>query len=205
MKDRLIIIGAGGHGKVCADIALKMGCYADISFLDDGSAGEVMGLPVIGKTSDFGRWIDEADYFVAIGNPKVRAMFVNIMKEAEVEIATLIHPKSVIGANVTIGCGTVLMAGTVVNPDTHIGEGVIINTAASVDHDNIIGDYCHISVGAHLAGTVEVGPNTMIGAGTTVINNVKICSDCIIGAGAVVVKNIDEQGTYVGVPAERCK
>jgi len=60
-------------------------------------------------------------------------------------------------------------------------------------------------VGVHLAGTVEIGEHTMIGAGATVINNVKIYRDCMIGAGAVVVKNIEKQGTYMGVPAERCK
>lgn len=204
MKDKLIIIGAGGHGKVCADIAMKMSCYDEICFLDDNASGTVMGLSVIGTSLEYGKWMDEAYYFVAIGNSKVREKFMTLLKEREASIATLIHPNSVIGTGVQIGLGTAVMAGAIINSDTRIGEGVIINTAASVDHDNVIGDYCHISVGTHLAGTVEVGAHTMIGAGATVINNVKICSSCMIAAGAVVVKDIDAPGTYVGVPARSC-
>lgn len=201
MKDKLVIIGAGGHGKVCGDIALQMDCYPEIYFLDDYAEGMVMNIPIIGKISDYSKWIAVADFFVAIGNSKVREKYLTMLKETGASIAALIHPGCVLGARVSIGCGTAVMAGAVINPDARIGEGVIINTAASVDHDNVIGDYCHISVGSHLAGTVVIGEHTMIGAGATVINNVKICSGCMIGAGAVVVKDIEEQGTYVGVPA----
>ena len=118
-------------------------------------------------------------------------------------ITTLVHPASVIGENVLIGKGTVVMAGCVINPDTTIGSGCIVNTSASIDHDGCIGDYVHVSVGAHLCGGVDVGKHTWIGAGATVSNNVKICGNCMIGTGAVVVKNIDEVGTYVGVPVRK--
>lgn len=203
MKETLIIIGAGGHGKVCGDIALKTDRYPEICFLDDYAEGLVMNLPIVGKISDYSKWIDEADFFVAIGNSRIREKYLTMLKEAGASIAILIHPRCMLGARVTLGEGTAVMAGAVINPDARIGEGVIINTAASVDHDNVIGDYCHISVGSHLAGTVEIGEHTMIGAGATVINNVKICSNCMLGAGAVVVKDIEEQGTYVGVPARK--
>lgn len=47
--NRLIIIGASGHGKVIADIALKNG-YQDIVFLDDDNTiKECAGFPVIGR------------------------------------------------------------------------------------------------------------------------------------------------------------
>ena len=35
MKNKLLIIGASGHGKVVADIALKMNKWKSIAFLDD--------------------------------------------------------------------------------------------------------------------------------------------------------------------------
>lgn len=205
MKERLIIIGAGGHGKVCADIALKMGCYKEIFFADDIVKGPVMGLQVLSGFSECKKEIGNADFFVAIGNPKQREAYLATLKEERASIATLIHPDAVIGTDVAIAPGTVVMAGAVINPDSRIGEGVILNTSCSVDHDNVIGDYCHISVGANLAGTVKIGAKTMVGAGTTIINNIEICADCMIGAGAVVVKNITEAGTYVGVPARKLK
>lgn len=69
MKDKLIIIGASGHGKVVADIALKMNKWYSISFLDDNESLKIfMGLEVIGRTTDAITYKEEADFFVAIGN-----------------------------------------------------------------------------------------------------------------------------------------
>ena len=200
MKE-LIIIGASGHGKVVADIA-KKNDYNSICFLDDNSSvSECDGYKVIGKTSDFVNY--DCDMFVAIGNAEIRQKIQQQLMAANKKIATLIHPQAVIGENVLIGLGTVVMAGAVINPSSTIGDGCIINTCASVDHDNCIGDFSHVSVGTHLAGTVTVGSNTWIGVGAVVSNNISICQNCMIGAGAVVVKNIEEEGTYIGVPAKR--
>lgn len=192
---KLIIIGASGHGKVIADIAIRNG-YEDIVFLDDDeNVKECAGFPVIGKTREALQL--DGDKIVAIGNPKIRER----IQEDISGIVTLIHPDAVISRRVEIGEGSVIMAGAVVNTDVVIGKGCIINTAASVDHDCMLGDFVHVSVGSHLSGTVNVGKRTWIGAGATVSNNVNICGDCMIGAGAVVIKDIDKPGTYIGVPA----
>lgn len=200
---RLVILGAGGHGKVVADIAIKTKNYDEILFLDDGKSGEVLGLPVAGKIKDFAIWQHDAEYFVAIGNSTVRESLIKQIVSSGKPVATLIHPNATIAESVKIGQGTVIMAGAVINPDTVIGEGVIINTSCSIDHDNVIGDYVHVSVGTHLAGGVSVGKHTMVGAGTTVINNISICENCMVGAGAAIVKDIEIEGTYIGVPAKR--
>lgn len=202
MKD-LIIIGAGGHGRVVADIAKKLNIYKTISFLDDGEANETMGFPIIGNTLDVEKYIDTSDIFVAIGNSKVRADFIERLLARGASVPVLIHPSAIIGTCVEIGVGTAVMAGAVVNPCSRLGKGVILNTCSSVDHDCEVGDFCHIAVGVHIAGTVALGKNVCLGAGVTVKNNVTICSDCIVGAGAVVVKDIKEQGTYIGVPAKK--
>ena len=199
---RLIIIGASGHGKVIADIAAGCG-YKEIVFLDDNEAlKDCMGYPVIGRT-DTAKQYKGADFIVAIGNPEVREEIQTKLLNEGVKVVTLIHPDAVIAENVEIGMGTVIMAGAVVNPDTRIGSGCIINTGAPVDHDNVLEDYVHVSVGSHIAGTVHIGKGTWIGAGAVVCNNVNICGGCMVGAGAVVVKDIDEQGTYLGVPARK--
>lgn len=192
---RLIIVGASGHGKVVADIALLNG-YTDIVFLDDDeSIKECLGFPVVGKTSDAKSM--SGDFFVAIGNSSIRKRI-----SESLHCVTLIHPKAVIGRDVTVGAGSVVMAGAVVNPGTIIGKSCIINTLSSVDHDCVIGDYSHIAVGAHICGTVVIGEETWIGAGATVINNISISGNSIIGAGATVVKTIEKMGIYVGTPAQ---
>lgn len=196
---KLVIIGASGHGKVIADIAVRNG-YDEIVFLDDNDTiKECAGFPVVGKTNEANNI--EGDKMVAIGNAKIRERIQGELAN----IAILIHPAAVISRKVKIGEGTVIMAGAVINSDAFIGKGCIINTGASVDHDCKIADFVHVSVGAHVAGTCSIGKRTWIGAGATVINNINICGDCIIGAGAVVVKNIEKQGTYIGVPARNIK
>ncbi len=173
---KLVIIGAGGHGKVVADVAGKLCFYETILFLDDrGTVTECCGFPVAGKSGNAAEYIGEADIFVAIGSADARAR--------------------------VMARGTVVMAGAVINSDAQIGEGCIVNTCSSVDHDCILKDYVHVSVGAHVAGGVQIGDKTWIGAGAVVSNHVKIAPDCMVGAGAVVVKDILVAGTYVGVPA----
>ena len=196
---RLFIVGASGHGKVVADIAVNCG-YRNIAFLDDSELTvECAGFPVVGRTTDVEALPDDADCIVAVGNAEVRK---RIQNRAHASVATLIHPNAVIGRGVEIGKGSVVMAGAVINPYARIGEGCIVNTCASVDHDCIVDDYAHISVGAHLAGSVHIGAGTWVGVGATVSNNISICHNCMIGAGAVVVRDIDVVGTYVGIPAK---
>ncbi len=196
--NRLAIIGAGGHGKVIADIA-RLNGYTNIVFLDDDlNIKECSGYPIIGKC-ELAETI-EADIIVGIGNPEIRKIIQENVSSHK--LVTLVHPNAVVAKGVDIGAGTVVMAGVVVNPGARIGCGCIINTCSSIDHDCKIGNYVHVAVGSHICGTVVIGDETWVGAGATISNNVNITDQCIIGAGAVVIKTIDEQGMYIGVPAK---
>ncbi|MES5891530.1 NeuD/PglB/VioB family sugar acetyltransferase [Bacillus cereus group sp. RP43] len=204
MKEKLLIIGASGHGKVIADIALKMKKWKGIAFLDDNeSEKSSMGIEIIDKSASISKYVDDYDFFVGIGNNVIREKVQRRLEAEGASIPVLIHPSAIIGEQVYLEEGTVVMAGAVINCCTKIGKGCIINTASTIDHDNIIEDYVHISPGAHLAGTVKVGSGTWLAIGSVVINNINITNECKIGAGAVVIRDIAEIGTYVGVPAKR--
>ncbi|MGM0853974.1 MAG: acetyltransferase [Bacillota bacterium] len=204
MKNKLLIIGASGHGKVVADIALNMNKWSHISFLDDDESMESsMGIKVIGKSNEAFELINDYDIFVGIGNNVIREKIQEDLEAKGATLPVLIHPTAIVGEEVLLAPGTVVMAGAVINCCTSIGKGCIINTAATIDHDNIIGDYVHVSPGSHLAGSVKVGQQTWLGIGSIVSNNVTIDSGCKVGAGSVIVKDITESGTYVGVPARR--
>lgn len=196
---KLIIIGAGGHGRVVSEIA-KLNGYEKIDFLDDSDK-----QTSVGKEADYIKYIGYNDFIVAIGNNTVRMKIQSDLIKNGANIVSLVHPNAIVSESVSIGKGTVVMAGAVINARAVIGDGVIINTCASVDHDCKIGDFSHISVGARICGTVVVGKCTWIGAGATVINNINICGGTMVGAGAVVIKNIDKNGTYIGVPAVKIK
>ena len=204
MNKRVIIIGAGGHGKVVADIIIKSGDEV-LGFLDDGSdlPDSISGIPLLGRVSDYVKY-PEACFVAAIGNSLVREKIVRQLEG--VHWYTAIHPCAVISSlGVTLGEGSVVMANAVINSCAGVGRHCIINTSAIVEHDDHIGDFAHISVGAKLGGTVSVGDHTWVGIGASVVNNAAICDYCMIGAGAVVIKDIRESGTYVGVPARKIK
>ncbi|MED3309463.1 acetyltransferase [Bacillus thuringiensis] len=204
MKEKLLIIGASGHGRVIADIALKMNKWQSIAFLDDNeNVGSSMGIQIIDKSASISKYIDDYDFIVGIGNNVIREKIQRQLEAEEASIPVLVHPSAIIGEQVYLEAGTVVMAGAVINCCTKIGKGCIINTASTVDHDNVIEDYVHVSPGAHLAGTVKVGRGTWLGAGSVVSNNINITHSCKIGAGAVVIRDITESRTYVGVPVRR--
>lgn len=202
MNNRLIIIGAGGHGKAIADNALKNG-YTDICFIDDDAVGTCLDFPIIGTSADITELNDgKTDFIIGIGNNAIRK---EIAEKYSVNWVSLIHPSAQIATHVSIGKGTVVMAGAVINVCATVGSHCIINTHAVVEHDNVVEDYVHISPNAALGGTVRIGKETHIGIGATVINNIEICPNCLVGAGAIVVKNITASGTYTGVPVRKIK
>ncbi|WP_128656643.1 acetyltransferase [Paenibacillus sp. 598K] len=204
MKRKLLIIGAGGHGKVLADIALKVGSWRQIAFLDDVLySTKQLGLDVIGLSNEAEEYIDEFEVIVGIGNNSIREEMQTKLEIEGAIIPSLVHPSATIGSDVTIGSGTVIMAGGVINCCSAIGKGTIVNTGATIDHDCIVESYVHVSPGVHIAGGVTVGARSWLGIGSVVSNNVSITSDSIVGAGAVVVKNILEPGKYLGLPAKK--
>ena len=198
----IAIMGASGHCKVVADLALLNG-YDDIVFIDKNPEIDMLGeYPVADEDTDLDYYLEHHyDFVVGIGDAKIRRKVQESLEDMGADIVSLVHPAATVAYDVQIGAGTVVMAGAVINPSTVIGKGCIINTSASVDHDNVIGDYCHISVGAHTAGTVNMGDNCWLGIGGIVSNNIDICADTFICAGGVVVKNITKPGKYAGIPA----
>jgi sugar O-acyltransferase (sialic acid O-acetyltransferase NeuD family) len=206
MKKSIIIIGAGGHGKVIADIIEKSGDIV-YGFLDDNKEVNttiISNYKVIGKIEDcleLQKKFPDIFFIIAIGNNYIRNEIYE--KYNSLKYYTAIHPNSILGLDVEVQEGTVIMANACINANTKIGKNCIINTGTIVEHDNIIEDNVHVSPNSTLCGTVTVGKFTHIGAGTTVKNNIKISKECIIGAGAVVVKNIEEKGIYIGIPAKK--
>lgn len=195
MGKEVIIIGAGGHGKVIADIIKKNGDTV-LGFLDDNTEAK----DTLGCVCDCVKHKDKY-FIIAIGNNKIRKAIAEEYKE--LKYYTAIHPSAVIADDVKIGCGTAVMANSVINASAVIGKHCIINTAAVIEHDNVMGDFVHVSPNAALCGTVMTGDSCHIGAGAVIKNNVSVAADTVIGVGGAVVSDITVKGTYIGVPVKR--
>jgi sugar O-acyltransferase (sialic acid O-acetyltransferase NeuD family) len=199
----LLIIGAGGHGKVVADTALLLG-WTNVAFLDDqaGTLGSPLGLPIVGTLDDLaeqGRAFSRA--IVAIGDAKLRLDLIDRCRRAGLEVVSILHPMAFVSKFASIGPGCVAFAQSAINVDVTLGAACIVNTGATVDHDCVIGDGVHICPGAHLAGNVRVGDRSWIGIAATIRQGVAIGRDATVGAGAVVIADVVDELTVVGVPA----
>lgn len=173
----LLILGAGGHGKVVLDVAKSMQCYETIHFLDDGKeVGEqVLGHEVIGKIAACSHHSKQyTDGIVALGNNEVRIELTRKLKALGYHIPILIHPTSVVSQYVNIKEGTVIMPQAVINADAKIGEACIINTSAIIEHDCTVGDGSHIAYRAVLGGGAKVGSEVLVDIGAVVGRNAEI-------------------------------
>lgn len=197
----LTIVGAGGHGRVVAEVAELLNYQ--ISFIDDRAASLNVSadFPIVSNLEQFLKDDSNAKscIFVAVGDNRLRA---NILaKFSGFEIVSLRHPDAIVSRRAIIGTGTVIVGGAVINSLASIGSGVIINTAATIDHDCIVGDFVHISPGALIAGGVTIGDFSWVGIGASVIEGVRIGRNVVIGAGAAVVSDVADDSLMVGVPA----
>lgn len=196
--DGLLVVGAGGHGKVVAAAAIAAG-HSVAGFLDDVQAGgTVMGLPVLGPVDRLAS-AGVAAAVLAIGENTARAMLA--ARYSHVEWAVIVHPRAWVHESARLGPGTVVMAQAVVQPDARVGAHVIVNTAAVVEHDCRIGDFAHLASGAMLGGAVQVGRSALLGTGAVVRSRATVGEGAVVGAGAVVVADVAAHLVVVGCPA----
>lgn len=202
---RIVIVGAGGHGRVVADAVMDLQS-ANVCFLDDLYPGltQVDGHSVIGSADALRQrdaWGDDDGFVVAIGSAQKRLALVEQVRVSGLRLVSVVHPRATVSRKAELGAGSMILAGACVNIGARLGLGVIVNTGATVDHDCILEDGVHICPGAHLGGDVRVGRASWVGIGASVKHGVQIGRDVLIGAGAAVVSNIESGAKAVGVPA----
>ena len=203
----LYIVGAGGHGKVVADLSRSLNVYNNILFLDDNKekGTNVLDYKVENKVNfEYIKKLDNKEnaFFVAIGDCQVRKRILEKLLNLNKNIATLIHPLASISSFSKIGIGTVICAGAVLGPDSLIGIGSILNHSSTIDHDCIVGDYAHISPHSSISGNVTVGTLSLLGTGARIIEGNKVGENTIVAAGAVVISDIPDNKIARGIPAK---
>lgn len=205
---RVVIVGAGGHAQVVADILLRARDAGEavepIGYLDDAAplhGREFLGLPVLGALDKLSRISHDA-VVVAIGDNRTRCRIADALTAGGQRFVIARHPRAIVAPDVQVGPGTMICASVVINTGTTIGPHAILNTGCTVDHHNRIGGYVHIAPGAHLGGEVVVEEGSLVGIGATIMPRVTIGAWAVIGAGAVVTRPVPAGATVVGVPAK---
>lgn len=199
----LLIIGAGGHGRVLADAAVASGRWQQIAFVDDGlDAERILNLPYAGTTADLERLGPTyRAAAVGIGDARIRLELLRRCAQLGFEVPVIVHPSAVVSPSASLGSGTVVFAQAAINAGAVLERGCIVNTGATVDHDCRLEEGVHVCPGTHLAGNVVVGARAWLGIGSCVRHGISLGSDVMVGAGAAVVANVAAGLTVVGVPA----
>jgi UDP-perosamine 4-acetyltransferase len=207
MNRAIVIIGAGGHAKVCIESLRASG--EDVAFCVGGGGDpeQCVGVPVLEGDDHLARLRSEGygRAFVALGSNRLRARLGAAVVAQGYELVNAIHPQAVVSPTARIGVGVAIMAGAVINAEAIIGDLAIVNTGATVDHDCVIGASAHIAPQTALAGCVTVGDGAFLGAGVRVIPGMAIGGGATVGSGAVVISDIGQGVTAVGVPARVIK
>ena len=176
MKNNIVIIGAGGHGRVVLDTILKQGAYHVLGFIDDHiPEGTIFnGVKVIGNTKNT-EWISAgAEFFiVALGNNTLRKNLYDNFKSL-LKPATVVHPSAVIADSVAIGLGCMVLANTVIGSNAVIGENCIINVMSLVDHDSQLADHVHVSQGTIIGSNVKVPTLHITKLGERIFSNTSL-------------------------------
>jgi len=205
---KVIIIGAGGHGQVVADILIKShesgSQIKPIGYLDDDSnlQGSIYnGLPVFGGISTISDIPHDA-IIIALGNNRTRSEMFHYFQEKKEKFINAIHPKSILSNDIKTGVGIMICAGVIINSGSVIGSNVIINTGSTIDHHNTINNHTHIAPGVNTGGEVTVGEGALIGIGATVVPMISIGAWSVVGAGSVVCRNLPDSIKAIGIPAK---
>jgi sugar O-acyltransferase (sialic acid O-acetyltransferase NeuD family) len=201
---QVIIFGAGGHGKVLADIAQRSGRKV-AGFVDDRrrlTTIDGINLPVLGNCE----WLldQQRERFccgLGIGDNPSRMRVGQLLSREGFELATLVSPFAVIAPSARIGAGVVVVAGAIINPLAEIAEGAIVNSGVIVEHDAKIGRYANLSPNSTLGGEVEIGELAHVAMSATVLPRLRVGSRSTLGAGSVATSSIPDGVIAYGIPA----
>lgn len=201
----ILIIGAGGHGKVVADTVQEIGRWSKIAFLDDKypKITSVIKCPVLGTLDQISSFLAQfSDVHVAIGNNQKRVELIRKYLQMGFACPSIVHPRAFVSAHSTLDDGCMVIAQAAVNAGSKIGIGCVVNTGSSVGHDCYLGNGVHVAPGARLGGNVTVGDYCWVGIGSSVVQGKTIGDNVFVAAGAAVHKDIKSNVMVSGVPAK---
>lgn len=210
-RERCLILGCGGHGRVVLDILNHAGASEVVGFIDSNPemvGRRIDGIPVLGQPDDLHtiRDSNKVDHaVVAIGDNGARRALADHLDGLGFVLINAVHPSANVARNASLGRNTVVAAGALVCAHCQIGDSVILNTGCIVDHESLIGTATHVCPGARLAGRVTVESGAFVGIGATIIQSIRVGYEAVVGAGAVVVRDVAPMSTVVGVPAREIK
>jgi sugar O-acyltransferase (sialic acid O-acetyltransferase NeuD family) len=189
MKEKILLIGGGGHCKSVIDVIESEAKYTIAGIVDKQEliGQKVLGYPIIASDDDLAELVKTHPYaLITIGHIESNTVRIKLFKQLKkigFKFPVIKSPLAYVSKHSIIDEGTIIMHQALVNANAKIGKNCIINSKALIEHDVIIEDNCHISTATVINGGVEVKQNTFVGSNATTKQYIKI--EGFIKAGAL--------------------
>jgi len=207
MRDKIILIGGGGHCASVIDVIEAHGGFEILGIVDsrEKAGGSLLGYNFIGTDEDVPRLLENCkNVHISIGfikDPTRRVRLYQETKELKANFPVICSPNSHVSKHAVVGEGTIVMHGALINAGAKIGVNAIINSKALVEHDTVIGDHCHVATGAIINGNCRVDKACFVGSNSVLVQGCQVASGTIIGAGTLINRDVTTSGkTLVGNP-----
>ncbi|MCX5855356.1 MAG: NeuD/PglB/VioB family sugar acetyltransferase [Deltaproteobacteria bacterium] len=195
MKEKIILIGGGGHCKACIDVIEQEGRFTIAGIVDvpEKLGRSVLGYSVLGSDDDLPDLIGTYPYVLItlgqIKSPIRRIELFNDFILMGAQFPVIQSPLAYVSPHAHVAEGTIVMHHSLINAGASVGKNCIINTKALVEHDAVIEDHCHISTDAVVNGGVKIGSGSFFGSGAVAAENTSIPSNSFIKANSLIPQN----------------
>lgn len=213
MTKSLVIVGAGGFGREVLDVVAAINDTSVVPLwhvagvVDDTPSESNLdllqrrGIRFLGTTEEGIKDVSATHYVVGVGSPAARERIAEKFDAAGLQAATLVHPATTTGFDVTMGSGSVICAGVRITTNVHLGRHVHLNLNVTVGHDTTLGDYVSVNPLASVSGDCVVERGVLVGVAGVILNKVRVGAGATVGGSACVVKDVPPRATVKGIPA----
>jgi sugar O-acyltransferase (sialic acid O-acetyltransferase NeuD family) len=206
----IVLFGGSLHVQYSIDIIEKENKYNIIGIIDPNKevGSEICGYKVIGqKEQHLSELIQKHRIdagIITIGDNWIRKNVYDLVvsQTPQFKFVNAIHPSVIIGNNVKLGIGIIVMAGCIINPNCVVGDFTFFATGAQLEHDSIIEEFASLSAGSVTGGKVKIGKYSAITLGVTIVDRVNIGENTVVGSGSVVLKDLPDNVLAYGNPAK---
>lgn len=205
---RIVLFGGGAHCQCAVDIIQREGRHQIVGIVDSvkDAGSEICGIPVIGRQEQIARLVESHSVeagLIAIGDNWKRKIVYDavVLRLPSFVFVSAIHPSAVVGNNVRVGRGVLVMAGCIINPNAVLGDFTMMMTGAQLDHDSALGDFASLSAGSVTGGKVRIGAYAAVTMGVTIVDRLSIGENTVVGAGSVVLDDLPPNVVAYGTPA----
>lgn len=192
MRDKLLLVGGGGLGRVTLEHA---SLTFDCSFVDDGYpvGTEICGVPVVGAIQDLARLREEyTNLLVTIGDNHLREQIYRQAEGLGFAFPNVVCRSAYVSPFARLGWGCILLNNAVVQNGAQIGNGVVLNAGVEAHHDCTIADFALVYTNSVVRTGAKIGERSKIGSTATAGNFVQVPEDAVIPDGAAIQLSSEE-------------